>query len=219
MRPRYGARELERGFRGRFGVALAIASFAALLSAAAALARDFDNPASTDTRSSSAPVNPQREDTPNDPDYDQAEPDDPGRPVDRRPTSTTSASTSSASPRRCTRRPRVYAGRARTPGQPMIAGFNAAGAWKVERGRPDVSIAILDTGHQVGPARPAHQIHLNTRRAAAARRSGADGPSRARRLRLQRRRRRQRRRLRRRPARQPRRPAPHGNAGGSTPRT
>ena len=52
----------------------------------------------------------------------------------------------------------------------MVSGFNAAGAWKLERGRPDVVVAILDTGikwDERGAARP--QIHLNTRRAAATR--------------------------------------------------
>src|SRR5262245_21341457 len=31
-------------------------------------------------------------------------------------------------------------------GKPQVAGFNAAGAWKAERGRPDAVVAILDDG-------------------------------------------------------------------------
>ena len=80
-----------------------------------------------------------------------------------RPTSTTSASTSSASRRRCTRASAIYARRARNAGKPQISGFNAAGAWKVERGRPDVVDRDPRHRDQVGPARRcATQIHLNT---------------------------------------------------------
>ena len=28
----------------------------------------------------------------------------------------------------------------------MVSGFNAAGAWKITRGDPRVSVAVLDTG-------------------------------------------------------------------------
>jgi hypothetical protein len=43
----------------------------------------------------------------------------------------------------------------------MVAGFNAAGAWKVERGRPDVSVAVLDTGIRWDREGLRTQIHLN----------------------------------------------------------
>src|SRR2546423_15625759 len=43
---------------------------------AAAIAPDFDHPASQDTSRQFAPGNVQRQDTPNDPGYHQAEPDD-----------------------------------------------------------------------------------------------------------------------------------------------
>src|SRR5436190_8539710 len=43
---------------------------------ATAAPRDFDNPASNDTSQQFGLTNVQRQDTPNDPDYDRAEPDD-----------------------------------------------------------------------------------------------------------------------------------------------
>ena len=48
------------------------------------------------------------------------------------------------------------------PGQPQVSGFNAAGAWKIERGRPDVVVAILDTGIKWDELGLRRQIHLNT---------------------------------------------------------
>ena len=44
--------------------------------AASALGRNFDNPASHDSAQQFSAANPQRQDTPNDPGYDSAEPDD-----------------------------------------------------------------------------------------------------------------------------------------------
>ena len=44
----------------------------------------------------------------------------------------------------------------------MVAGFNAAGAWKLERGRPDATVAILDTGIVWSSRGLRDQIHLNT---------------------------------------------------------
>src|SRR5437763_8633562 len=44
----------------------------------------------------------------------------------------------------------------------MVAGFNAAGAWKAERGRADAVIAILDTGVNWAATGIRDQIHLNT---------------------------------------------------------
>src|SRR5690349_8653517 len=59
-------------------LALAVALACALVAplTAQALARDFDNPASNDTSQQFGPGNVQRHDTPNDPEYDLAEPDD-----------------------------------------------------------------------------------------------------------------------------------------------
>ena len=47
-------------------------------------------------------------------------------------------------------------------GQPQVSGFNASGAWKLERGRPDAVIAILDTGIKWDRGDLRTQIHLNT---------------------------------------------------------
>ena len=44
----------------------------------------------------------------------------------------------------------------------QIAGYNAAGAWKLARGRPDVVIAILDTGIKWDREGLRTQVHLNT---------------------------------------------------------
>src|SRR5262249_50418663 len=46
--------------------------------------------------------------------------------------------------------------------QPQISGFNASGAWKLDRGRPDSVIAILDTGIKWDRGNLRRQIHLNT---------------------------------------------------------
>src|SRR4030081_405793 len=53
-------------------------------------------------------------------------------------------------------------GSTRSAGKPMVAGFNAAGAWKAERGRPEAVIAILDTGIDWSARGLRLQIHLNT---------------------------------------------------------
>src|SRR5207302_6728615 len=47
-------------------------------------------------------------------------------------------------------------------GKPQVAGFNASGAWKAERGRPDAVVAILDTGIDWGNRGLRDQVHLNT---------------------------------------------------------
>ena len=136
-------------WRGRRGGLGGLALLAAGVASAGAAARDFDNPASHDTSQQFASGSVQRQDTPNDPGYDQAEPDDAADrdgDVSRPPTSTTSASTCSASRRRAPAHRAALHRPARNAGKPQVSGFNAAGAWKVERGRPDVAIAILDTG-------------------------------------------------------------------------
>ena len=124
---------------------------------AAALASDFDHPASSDTSQQFAAGSVQRQDTPNDPEYDQAEPDNPGG-----PTSTNlyderfdlfgfpSLRTPSA----------VYA-QGPHAGSPEVSGFNAAGAWKATRGRPDVAVAILDTGIKWDKGGLRAQVRLN----------------------------------------------------------
>ncbi|MBX6421801.1 MAG: S8 family serine peptidase, partial [Nevskia sp.] len=130
---------------------------------AGAAARDFEHPASSDTAQQFAygkplgPGNVQRQDTPNDPDYDRAEPDDEdGRGstslYDERfdlfgfPSQLTPLALYKDGPHALA---------------PMISGFNAAGAWKAERGRPDVVVAILDTGVRWERPGLRRQVHLN----------------------------------------------------------
>ncbi len=72
-----------------------------------------------------------------------------------RPTSTTSASTCSASRPRAPARSAVYLA-GPNAGKPQVSGFNAAGAWKLERGRPDVDGRDPRHRHQVGQRGPAH---------------------------------------------------------------
>src|SRR6478752_6575716 len=104
--------------------------------------RDFEHPRSTDTAQQFAPGSVQRQDTPNDPSYDAAESDDEdGRSSsnfydeDFRlfgfPSSNTPLARYAAGPH---------------AGSEQIPGVNASGAWKLERGRPDVDVAIMDTG-------------------------------------------------------------------------
>jgi hypothetical protein len=126
--------------------------------AAFAAARDFNNPASNDTSQQFAQDNPQRHDTPNDPDYDRAEPDDEDG------VSSTNVYDEKFGyfgfPSRRTRSSAVYVDGPHA-GQPMISGFNAGGAWKRERGRPDSVVAILDTGIKWDRSGLRTQIHLN----------------------------------------------------------
>src|SRR5207237_8969210 len=103
----------------------------------------FENPCSQDTSQQFGYESVQRQDTPNDPNYDQSEPDT-QQPLGNRssnfdderfdlfgfPSQLTPDAVYSAGPH---------------AGKPMVAGFNAAGAWKAERGRTDSVIAILDT--------------------------------------------------------------------------
>src|SRR4051812_15526674 len=139
--------------------------------AAVATGAGFDNPSSNDTSQQFTPPanppapasNPQREDTPNDPDYDQAEPD-----TQQSDTSTNlfderfdlfgfpSSKTSNTA--------KYFEGpNAIVPGlTPQVSGYNAAGAWKLTRGRPDVTVAILDTGIRWDKESLRKRIHLNT---------------------------------------------------------
>src|SRR3954453_3907161 len=147
---------LRRRLWGSCIVALALV----LLGASAALA-SFDSPGSTDSSQKFTPPpdpsNPQRNDKPNDPNYDQAEPDG-NTPhstnfYDERfalfvfPSALTPGAMYSEGPH---------------AGQRQVAGFNAAGAWKLTRGRSDVTIAILDTGIKWDKESLRKRIHLNT---------------------------------------------------------
>ncbi len=141
--------------------ALAAASAAIVVLTAFAATRDFEHPASTDTSQQFGPGNVQRDDTPNDPSYDRAEPDDPdGRTTtnlyDERFDLFGFASALSPLARYLDPTDPVRFGNA------QISGFNAAGAWKLTRGRPDVVIAILDTGIRWDKTSLRRQVHLNT---------------------------------------------------------
>jgi hypothetical protein len=150
--------------RGALLAGLLCTALAGAVWAAAAQASDFQHPASQDTSQQFAygrplgPGNVQRQDTPDDPIYDQAEPDAlHGRTstnlYDERfdlfgfPSQLTPLAIYRDGPH---------------AGLPQISGFNAAGAWKAERGRPDVVIAILDTGILWSEPDLRLKVHLNT---------------------------------------------------------
>ncbi|CAN5559966.1 hypothetical protein BH10ACT11_BH10ACT11_04790 [soil metagenome] len=135
----------------RYSVLIAaIAAIVCVAIPAIALAagRDFDNPASTDSSQQLGLTNVQRDDTPNDPDYDRAEADDPD--------SATADPSSNIYDERFDlfgfASPRTPLARYADPtdlarfGKGQVSGFNAAGAWKKTRGSSDVAVAILDTG-------------------------------------------------------------------------
>ncbi|HEY7150617.1 MAG TPA: S8 family serine peptidase [Solirubrobacterales bacterium] len=135
------------------------------VTSAAAAARDFENPASQNTSQQFSPGSVQRQDTPDDPSYDRAEPDDPDSTLNG---GTVSPSTNVYDEQfglfgfpssRTQASARYLAGP--HVGQPQVSGFNASGAWKLERGRPDVAIAILDTGIRWDNGSLRTQIHLN----------------------------------------------------------
>jgi hypothetical protein len=126
-----------------------------------AAARDFDHPADntpTAAQQQFGQVNPHRNDTPNDPGYDGAEPDDPDN------VGNTSIYDEAFGlfgwPSQRSRTSAIY-GSGPNAGQPQISGFNASGAWKLERGRPDSVIAILDTGIKWDRDSLRLQIHLS----------------------------------------------------------
>lgn len=125
------------------------------------VASDFEHPASTDTAQQFEADNVQRQDTPNDPDYDCAEPDT----QSSRPCSQVYEERYDlfGFPSSLTRLTALYLD-PNDParfGQPQISGYNAAGAWKIERGRPEVSIAILDTGIKWDRCGLRTQLRLN----------------------------------------------------------
>ncbi|MEA2479190.1 MAG: hypothetical protein QOJ07_1112 [Thermoleophilaceae bacterium] len=128
----------------------------------AALARNFDAPASHDTSQQFAADNPQRHDTPNDPSYDYAETDDEDAPGVTPSNNLYDEDFSLFGfPSQRTRGTTTYH-EGPNSGKPQISGFNAAGAWKLTRGEPSVSIAILDTGVKWDRVALRRKIRLNT---------------------------------------------------------
>ncbi len=135
---------------------LLLAALLCALVTPVAIASDFEHPASSQTGQQFVPLtNPQLQDIPNDPDYAKAETgtstnlyderfDLFGFPSRNTPTAVYKDSQSG-----------------HTVGQPMVAGFNAAGAWKIQRGREDVGVAVLDTGINWDDDGLRTQIRLN----------------------------------------------------------
>src|SRR5438067_9917588 len=104
----------------------------------------YENPCSQETAQQFGYGSVQRQDTPNDPSYDQAEPDTQQPPANRSSNFYDERFDLFGFPSELTRNAIYAVGP--NAGKPMVAGFNAAGAWKAERGRPDAVVAILDTG-------------------------------------------------------------------------
>jgi Ca2+-binding RTX toxin-like protein len=127
---------------------------------AIAVTRDFDNPASPDPSQQFSPASVQRQDTPNDPDYDYAELDD-------QDSATVTPSTNLYDERfdlfgfASMRTPLAIYHEGPHAGMAQISGFNAAGAWKLDRGDPATVIAILDTGIRWNSEGLRLQVHLN----------------------------------------------------------
>jgi hypothetical protein len=129
--------------------------------AARAATRDFEHPADNTPAAAQQQfgvVNPHRNDTPDDPGYDGAEPDDPDG------VGNTNVYDEAFGlfgwPSQRSRGTAIYRD-GPNAGQPQISGFNASGAWKLDRGRPDSVIAILDTGIKWNRGELRTQIHLN----------------------------------------------------------
>jgi hypothetical protein len=120
----------------------------------------FENPCSHETEEQFTYGSVQREDTPNDPDYDQAEPDTQQPPEKRSSNFYSERFDLFGFPSELT--PSAVYKVGPHAGKPMVAGFNAAGAWKVTRGDPSVVIAILDDGIDWGARGLRKKIHLNT---------------------------------------------------------
>ena len=154
-----------RGGRVRRTTVLAVA--AVMCSSAAAWAAGFDDPDSNDPSQQldgGLPLVPydnvQRDDTPNDPDYDRAEPDDPQAGGSTNVFSERFDLFGFASARTRTTA-RYLDPTGPNFGNGMVSGFNAAGAWKITRGQPGVSVAVLDTGINWDNAGLRTQVRLN----------------------------------------------------------
>jgi Subtilase family len=127
---------------------------------AAASCGGFENPCSHETEQQFAYGSVQRQDTPNDPNYDQSEPDTQQPEANRSSNFYDERFDLFGFPSQLT--PNAVYSVGPNAGKPMVAGFNAAGAWKLERGRPDTVVAILDTGIVWGARGLRDQVHLNT---------------------------------------------------------
>ena len=140
--------------------------------AAHAVAAGFDDPASDDTSQQSSPTgHPQRDDTPNDPDYDEAEPPERSSSSLYEERYDLFGWPSALTPEALYRHPE-------RAGSPQVSGFNAAGAWKATRGRPDVAVAVLDSGIDWSRERVRTQVRLNADELPPPRRSdGTADPS------------------------------------------
>jgi hypothetical protein len=153
------------GRRERWAVAVVVTALAAggalaTLDAGAATCGGFENPCSQETSQQFGYGSVQRQDTPNDPNYDQSEPDTQQPPANRSSNFYDERFDLFGFPSELT--PNAIYAVGPNAGKPMVAGFNAAGAWKAERGRPDSVVAILDTGIVWGERGLRDQIHLNT---------------------------------------------------------
>lgn len=143
----------------RLAAWLSVLALTLLSVAATAAARNFDQPVSGVSAQQFGAVNPQREDTPNDPEYDRAEPDD-----EDAVTPSTNIYDEQFGffgfPSSRTRAAAIYHEGPNVT-KPMISGFNASGAWKLTRGRPDVAVAVLDTGIKWDREGLRTQVRLN----------------------------------------------------------
>jgi subtilase family protein len=155
----------KRGHRRRLllAAATAVAALSACLytgGVSAAECGGFENPCSHETGQQFGYGSVQRQGTPNDPSYDQSEPDTQQPPGNRSSNFFDQRFDLFGFPSQLT--PGAIYAVGPNAGKPMVAGFNAAGAWKAERGRPDTVIAILDTGIDWSARGLRLQIHLNT---------------------------------------------------------
>jgi Subtilase family len=150
------------GVRPRLALAAVVCAFAVAPLAAQAATRDFENPADNSPAAAQQQfglLNPHRNDTPTDPGYDGAEPDDPDGVGDTNIYD--EAFGLFGWPSQRSRLTALYQDGPNAL-QPQISGFNAAGAWKLDRGRPDSVIAILDTGIKWDRQDLRLQVHLHT---------------------------------------------------------
>src|SRR5436190_17803514 len=120
----------------------------------------FENACSQETAQQFTYGSVQRQDTPNDPNYDSSEPDTKQPAANRTSNFYEEDFDRFGFPSELTHNA-VYAVGPHA-GKPQVAGFNAAGAWKAERGRADAVVAILDTGIVWDDTELREQIHLNT---------------------------------------------------------